>query len=185
MFARRGYQDADVQDVADSCKIAKGTIYLYFPSKEKLFLAAVDRAMLDLCEAVRVAHVDVQDPIDRLEVAIRAYLAYFRDHPSHAELIIIERAEFRERKTPTYLEHRRANSGEWERMYAGLIRDGRFRKIPVRRIVGVISDLVYGTMFTNHFSGQHRSVEAQARDVIDIFFNGILTPAERRRRRGK
>lgn len=141
--------------------------------------------MVDLCEAVRVSHVDVADPIDRLEVAIRAYLSYFRDHPSHAELIIIERAEFRERKTPTYLEHRRANSGEWERLYAGLIREGRFRKIPVRRIVGVISDLVYGTMFTNHFSGQHRSVEAQARDVIDIFFNGILTPVERRRRRAK
>ena len=182
VFARRGYPDTDVQEVADACDLAKGTVYTYFPSKECLFLAVVDRAMTQLRAAVWAACAEVPDPLDRLEAAIRAYLAYFRDRPGDAELLIMERAEFRERKTPTYLEHRRANTCEWRELYQGLIAAGRVRNVPVDRILSVVGDLVYGTMFTNHFAGQHRSIDDQARDVLDILFHGILTPAERRRR---
>src|SRR5262245_58878166 len=91
VFARRGYADADVQEVADACGVSKGTVYTYFPSKEELFLAAVDGVMRRMGEAVRAAFANVSDPLDRLAVAIRAYLTYFRDHPDHAELLIIER----------------------------------------------------------------------------------------------
>lgn len=182
VFARQGFPDADVQDVADACGVAKGTVYCYFPSKEALFLAAVDMAMGSMRQAVRDACRDVADPLDRVAAAIRAYLTYFREHPGHAELLIIERAEFRERKTPTYLEHRRASFREWADLYAGLIAAGRVRDMPVDRILNVVGDLVYGTMFTNHFFGPHRSVDDQVCDVLDVLFHGILTPKEARRR---
>lgn len=182
VFARRGFPDADVQEIADSCGVAKGTVYFYFPSKEKLFLAAVDRVMADLRDTVLAAARDVPDQLDRIAAAIRAFLSYFKDHPNHAELLIIERAEFRERKTPTYLEYRRANAETWRGLYAGLIAAGRVRDVPTDRILNVVGDLLYGTMFTNHFSGQHRSIDEQARDVLDILFHGLLTPAEQKRR---
>lgn len=183
VFARHGFADADVQDVADACKVAKGTVYFYFPSKEKLFLAAVDRTMTRLTCAIQTAIAPVPDAVARVEAAIRAYLAFFRDHPMDAELLILERAEYRDRKTPTYLRHRCANADQWRDVYAGLIAAGRVRDVPVDRILSVVGDLLYGTMFTNHFSGQHKSLDDQARDVLDVLFNGILTPAERRRRK--
>jgi hypothetical protein len=111
--------------------------------------------------------------------AIRAYLEFFRDHPDQAELLIIERAEFRDRKKPTYLEHREVNRVFWREVYAGLIRDGRVRDVPVSRILDVVGDLLYGTMFTNHFAGHRKPLDTQAADVIDVVFNGILTAAER------
>ncbi|MCE9564598.1 MAG: TetR/AcrR family transcriptional regulator [Planctomycetes bacterium] len=175
VFATQGYQGADVQVIAQTCGLAKGTVYLYFPSKEALFLATVDRVMIRLRTTVREAYAGVTDPLDQIATAVRAYFAYFRTHPDHAELLIIERAEYRDRKTPTYLEHRRAAATEWEAVYAGLIRDGRIRNLPVARIGRVISDLVYGTMFTNHFEGGLRAPDDQARDVLDILFNGLLT----------
>jgi hypothetical protein len=51
--------------------------------------------------------------------------------------------------------------------------------------MNVLGDLVYGTMFTNHFSGRHRPLADQAEDILDVVFHGILTPAERRRRRAR
>ncbi|MBS7531268.1 TetR/AcrR family transcriptional regulator [Hazenella sp. IB182353] len=36
-FATHGYHATSIQDIADACGIAKGTIYKYFPSKEALF----------------------------------------------------------------------------------------------------------------------------------------------------
>jgi len=181
VFARHGYRDTNLQDVAGALGVAKGTLYLYYRGKEQLFLAAVDAGMVRLREDVRSAYSGVPDPLDRLAVAVRAYLEFFRDHPDLAELLIQERAEFRDRKTPTYHEHRRANEAVWREVFTDLISAGRVRSVPVDRILDVIGDLVYGTMFTNHFTGRHRSAGAQARDVIDVIFHGILTPAERRR----
>ena len=42
LFAECGYSDADTQTLADRLGVGKGTIYRYFPSKQELFLAAVD-----------------------------------------------------------------------------------------------------------------------------------------------
>jgi AcrR family transcriptional regulator len=181
-FAREGYPDTDIQHIADRLGVAKGTIYRYFPSKEKLFLAATDAGMRDLHAFVLAGYADLSDPLDRLRAAIRAYLEFFKLHPELTELLIIERAEFRDRKKHTYFEHQQNNACEWHEVFSELVRKGRVRDIPVSRIMDVISDLVYGTMFTNHFSGRHKPLDAQAQDIVDVFFNGILTPAERRRR---
>lgn len=181
VFARQGYPGTDVQQIADACGMAKGTIYLYFPSKESLFIGAVERAMQRLREAVRAAHMAIADPIEKLRAAVKAYFEFFQQHPDHAELMIIERAEYRDRKTPSYHQLRESASAEWKPVYEGLIRDGRFRDIPVDRIYRVVGDLVCGMMFTNHFTGRSRTPEEQARDVMDILLNGVLSEKERRK----
>ena len=41
VFARKGFAAALVDDIADEAGIAKGTVYLYFPSKKDIYLAAL------------------------------------------------------------------------------------------------------------------------------------------------
>ena len=43
VFSRQGYAGAAVGDVASEAGVAKGTLYLYFKSKEDLYLAALAR----------------------------------------------------------------------------------------------------------------------------------------------
>jgi AcrR family transcriptional regulator len=50
-FAERGYAATKLEDVATAAGISKGTIYLYFPTKEDLFRAVVRQAMLPNVEA--------------------------------------------------------------------------------------------------------------------------------------
>ena len=180
LFARHGYADTDTQVLADLLGVGKGTIYRYFPSKRELFLAAADRVMRRLREVVDAAIEDVEDPLDRVARAIRAYLAFFAEYPEFVELLIQERAQFKDRKKPTYFEHRDANIERWRDLFRSLIAAGRVRDLPVDHITDVLSDLVYGTMFTNYFAGQRKSSEAQARDILDIVLHGILNPARRR-----
>jgi AcrR family transcriptional regulator len=189
LFAARGYADTDTQVLADRLHVGKGTLYKYFPSKRELFLAAVDRVMRRLREAVDAAIEAVEDPLERVSIAIRAYLDFFAEHPGFVELLVQERAHFKDRKRPTYFEHRDANVGRWKALFASLIAEGRVRKVPVERITDVLSQLVYGTMFTNHFAGQRKSSAAQAGDILDVVFHGILLdrprPARHARGRGK
>ena len=183
LFAERGYSDTDTQALADILFVGKGTIYRYFSSKELLFLAVVDRVMRRLRAAVDASMQGIEDPLDRIAQAIRAYLAFFQRQPQFAELLIQERAQFKDRKKPTYFEHRDANVERWRALYRDLIKAGRVRQIPVERITDVISDLLYGTMFTNYFSPKSRSLEQQAEDILDVVFSGILTDDERASRR--
>ncbi len=174
LFARHGYPETDTQVLADLLGVGKGTIYRYFPSKRDLFLAAADRVMRRLREVVDGAIEGVEDPLDRVARAIRAYLAFFTKYPEFVELLIQERAHFKDRKKPTYFEHRDANIERWRTLFRSLIAEGRVRDVPVERITDVLSDLVYGTMFTNYFAGQRKSSDAQARDILDIVLHGIL-----------
>src|ERR1700712_437837 len=166
LFAEPGFNDADTQALADRLGVGKGTLYRCFPSKRELFLAAVDRVMVRLRGQVDQALDGVDAPLDQITAAIRAYLDFFAEHPEYVELLIQERALFRDRTTPTFLEHRERNLGRWRAIYRGLIDAGRVREIPVDRITDVVGHLIYGTMFTNHFAGRRASSEAQARDII-------------------
>jgi hypothetical protein len=95
--------------------------------------------------------------------------------------LIQERALFKDRAKPTYQVHREVNAARWHETYRTLIAEGRVRDVPVERITDVVSDLAYGTVFTNYYTGRRKPLEAQARDIVDVVFHGILTGEERRR----
>jgi AcrR family transcriptional regulator len=180
LFAERGYAKTVTDDLIEKLGVGKGTLYRYFPSKRELFLAAVDRVMRKQRERVDAAIAGIDDPLERIAEGIRTYLAFFADHPEFVELIIQERAQFKDRKKPTYFEHRDRNAVRWRKLFGSLIVEGRVRDVPVERITNVISDLVYGTMFTNYFTGGRKSFEEQTQDILDIVFHGILSDSERR-----
>ncbi len=181
LFAERGYSETDTQTLADHLKVGKGTIYRYFPSKRELFLATVDRVMRRLRETVDASVEEHADPLVQLEQSIRTYLAFFAEHPEFVELLIQERASFKDRKKPTYFEHRERNVVPWRDLFRALIAQGRVRDVPVDRIIDVIVNAAYGTMFTNYFTGPSKPFEEQARDILDILYHGILLDPQRPR----
>ena len=182
LFAEHGYSDAVTQALAEKLQVGKGTIYRSFPSKSDLFLAAADRVMRKMRERVDAAIVGITDGLERLERAVGTYLAFFVEHPEYVELLVQERAQFKDRKRPTYYEHREKNVVRWHEVLRSLIAEGRVRDIPPEQVTSALSDMVYGTMFTNYFTGQRKPPEEQARDLMDLLFRGILTESERRRR---
>jgi AcrR family transcriptional regulator len=174
VFAQFGYRNADVQTIADVLKVGKGTIYRYFPSKKELFFAAVDRGMKRFVERITAEADKFTDPLERIGGAVYGYLSYFDEHPDLVELLIQERAEFRDREKPSYFMHRDQRIGHWHDAFRNLVKLEIARPISVEHMFDVISNLLYGTMFTNFFMGHERSCEDQARDILDVFYNGIL-----------
>jgi AcrR family transcriptional regulator len=183
-FAECGYSQADTQTLADRLGVGKGTIYRYFPSKQELFLAAVDRLMSQLHEAINKAiSGEFRDPIDRILHSMNAYLKFFSDRPELVELLIQERAYFKDRTKPTFIEHRDRFVQEWRSEFLKMIDQGRVREMPFEKFNDVMSDLLYGTMFTNYFARRNRPTAEQAKDIYDFALYGILSDSEREKRR--
>jgi len=181
LFAEQGFSDAVTQALAERLGVGKGTIYRHFPSKRALFLAATDRVMRKLQECVSANVAGIQDGLVRIERGIATFLQFFADHPSFVELLIQERAYFKDRKRPTYFEHREVNIHRWKQLYRDLMTAGRLREMPVERITTVLSNVLYGIMVTNFFNGQPAPADVQAREILDVVFLGVLSEPERRR----
>lgn len=76
VFARHGFASATVDEIAETAGVAKGTVYLYFPSKRDLFLAT-------LREGVTQLHAEAERLIARSEstaAKIRAFIAVRLDY---------------------------------------------------------------------------------------------------------
>jgi hypothetical protein len=131
-----------------------------------------------LRERVEARMARIDDPLDQIANGVREFLQFFDEHPGFVELLIQERALFKDRKRPTFIEHRAMYVERWRQFYRDLMAKGRIREIPADRITDVLGNLLYGTIFTNYFSGATKSVEAQANDIIDVAFCGILAPLE-------
>jgi AcrR family transcriptional regulator len=183
LFARDGYADLDMQLLADAVGVGKGTLYRHFGSKEQLFLAAVDRVMRDLLDRINAGTRALTDPLERVQRGIRIYLEFFHEHPEAVEMLILERAQFKDRKRPTYFEHREANVERWRANYRELIAQGRVRtRLTPERLSDVVGDLLYGTMFVNHVAGRRRPPGELADAILDVLFHGILSDSERQAR---
>lgn len=160
-FAEQGYSDAVTQGLADELGIGKGTLYRYFPSKRELFLAAADRVMRRLRDRLDEAVHRTEDPLDQVSCAAEAYLDFFTEQPESVELLIQERAQFKDRARPTYFEHREQYIERWRTLYRSLMVEGRVRDMPVERISDVFTAAVYGSIFLHYFGGRSESVRGR------------------------
>ena len=182
VFAEFGFATADVQVIADRLGVGKGTVYRYFPTKQHLFLAAVDRGLQELSDQIDAILADGSlDPLDQIRSAVLAYLAFFRRRPEMAELFIQERAAFRDRHTPLYFGEKYGKCDRDVPFVRALIAAGRLRDVSPERVLTVVGDLLYGTVLTNHLSGRPAAPGEQADAILDIVLHGILSDAERKR----
>ncbi|MGJ3262477.1 MAG: TetR/AcrR family transcriptional regulator [Salinarimonas sp.] len=75
-FAEKGFAAARLEDVAARAGIAKPTIYLYFPSKEALFEAAVRDRLVGAMEGFEASSLGFEGPT---EVLLRDLLQVLYD----------------------------------------------------------------------------------------------------------
>ncbi|GHJ30448.1 TetR family transcriptional regulator [Streptomyces hygroscopicus subsp. sporocinereus] len=86
-FARSGYQNASMDDIAELAGVSKPLVYLYLHSKEELFTACIRREAAALVTAVRAA-VERDAPADRqLWSGLSGFFAHTAEHPDGWRLL--------------------------------------------------------------------------------------------------
>ena len=76
VFAQQGFNHSTMDDIADAAGVAKGTLYLYFPSKRDLFLATLREGVVALHERVRDEIAEARTSADRVRAFMAARLRY-------------------------------------------------------------------------------------------------------------
>jgi AcrR family transcriptional regulator len=83
VFFSKGVAQATMDDVADRAELSKGTLYLYFGSKEDLYLAIVLRGIAILQRMFGEACESKATGVEKIEAIGRAYFDFCKAHPDY------------------------------------------------------------------------------------------------------
>jgi hypothetical protein len=88
LFEKNGYLDTNVSDISKRARVAHGTFYTYFTSKEEIFSEVIESLTED-SQRIASAEPRVPDPAmvsERIERANRGYLRYYE---TNAKMIAV------------------------------------------------------------------------------------------------
>lgn len=81
LFAEKGYDSTSIQDIADDCSIAKGSLYKFFSSKEDLYIEILEERQLAMIEQTERIHDDASlSPQELFLEEIAFQLDFFLNH---------------------------------------------------------------------------------------------------------
>ena len=83
VFAEKGLKNSTIEDVAEKAEISKGTIYLYFRSKEHLYFAIDMRAGQMIHERFEKAAASETTGLAKVRAIGRAYYQFCFDYPNY------------------------------------------------------------------------------------------------------
>jgi TetR/AcrR family fatty acid metabolism transcriptional regulator len=177
VFARKGYFNSRVSDIAREAGIAAGTIYLYFDTKEAILVTLFREKMAGFVAALREVIGEETDAVARLRRLIRLHFSMLEDNPELAEVVQVELRQgekfFRGPATQEI--------GAYFALIGSVLEDGvatgRFRpNLPVK----VATKMLFGAMdqvATSWVLGKrgYRLVDT-ADAVADLLLEGVAVP---------
>jgi AcrR family transcriptional regulator len=174
VFAAEGFHGADVQVIADRAGVGKGTVYRHFGDKEKLFLAAARHALEEVGRSIGKEMRAGRGTADRLRDIAVGCARYYAAHPGAVELIVQERALFREAISPTHLLRRaEGERGVEEELRRGIDR-GELRAVDVHATYEAFGDLLFGSVVNGVLAGEAKSLVRRVGYAVDLFLEGIV-----------
>ncbi len=184
VFAREGFANTDVQVIADLAGVGKGTVYRHFGNKEQLFLATAKFSLEQVAQFV-TAKLGGQSQVETifhqqgaaslLRSVAQACAEYYKKHPQAVEIMIQERAQFRESVFPTHLMHREQTRGSIDDIVARAIQSGEFRLLNAAEVTTAYADLLYGCVVNGCLEGSRSNLKNRVTVAVDIFIAGLCS----------
>ncbi|HAI75041.1 MAG TPA: TetR/AcrR family transcriptional regulator [Microscillaceae bacterium] len=88
VFFKRGIEDASMDEVAQEAELSKGTLYLYFKSKDELYKAIVIRGFIALKRRLKEAVNAKESGLLNVRSISTAYIDFSRKHLGYFNAIL-------------------------------------------------------------------------------------------------
>lgn len=175
VFSRDGYSESSVEDVAAEAGIAKGTVYLYFKSKEDLYLAAVLRDFRALSNYARAEMDRAPRLKEKVEAFLRVRLEYGLAHRDFLRIYLTEHSKMCD-NTPIGKQMRRLQRDNM-RHVAGIVeeavRRGEIRRVPSSALAAKLFDIARGLVERQLLGWKEFQVKDEIAFATDLLWRGI------------
>lgn len=179
VFARQGFHQSRVSDIAREAAVADGTIYIYFKHKEDLLISIFEEKMLGVIQDLRVALADKLDPAERLRTFISHHLTQVANNSELAEILQVElrlsnkfMKEYNPARLTEYLDIIAEIVGEGQKR--GQFRADVSPALIKRAIFGALDELAMHWVLTR---GRKPDLQTSAVQLAEVFLSGLRVGA--------
>lgn len=179
VFTQKGFNEARMDDIADETGLSKGTLYLYFKSKDDLIIAILDRMFqreMKQMEGLDQADLSAADAIWKMTEAVtNNILGFVRLVPIVYQFLALAfRNKYVQKALKKYInQYIDTITPIIERG----IKSGEFRKVNAREVAIAMSAIIEGTLLLWVYDRDLVEPEKHIRSGIKLLLEGVQTRA--------
>ncbi len=173
VLAAKGYHGAKIVDIARAAGVGVGTFYLYFPTKEAIFLELVEDAVRRLKSQLDAVQAQAPDPLASAHARTDTFFRFAHENRELFRIVFGHEASFHDvvRRAQDMFAH-----DALENLAAGM-HSGAFRRgdpdIWARAFIGMSLQVVSWWI-----EQESVPIEEVARSLNDLALHGIAAPRE-------
>jgi TetR/AcrR family fatty acid metabolism transcriptional regulator len=179
VFARKGFFNSKVADIAREAGIADGTVYLYFKSKDEILHSVFDRAMEEFISEGKREIEEIENSAEKLQKIARLHLERLSADRNLAIVFQVElrgstkfMEEFSGGGFAEYLDIIRRTIAEGQRQ--GVFRQDLKPIVCAKILYGALDEMVTNWIL----SKKSYPLAPMADEVLKVFFNGTKIQRE-------
>ena len=175
MFAKKGFFQAKVSEIAKEAQVADGTVYIYFDNKDDILISLFEEQMQRVLDNM-VTRLSEQDgPVKKLEQFALTHLQLIEENKSMAEIIQVELR----RSSKFMKEYKNEKFARYLDLIDDIIRDGQEKGVFKKSIIpGIAKRAFFGALdemsrFWVLSSRKEYDIKTAARQISSYFLSGI------------
>jgi len=175
LAAKSGVETVTTQDMADAMGLTQGAIFRHFPTKDDIWLAAIQWVRDRLMKVVKMAADKGETPLDALEKMFFAHVSFIAKHPAIPRMVFSDHLLRRDTRLKKLIQEiitgyeAKLSDLLGQAKSAGMARQDLDEGSAATLFIGMIQGLV---LQSNIFGGR-RSLLEEAKKVFPIYLNGI------------
>lgn len=176
VFAKNGFYNSKVSEIAREANVADGTIYLYFENKDDILISLFEEELANVLDAINGELAKETDPVKKLERFAEVHLNLVKDHQALSEIIQVE-----VRQSSKFMkEYKNEKFLEYLNIISAIIREGQAKGIFRRDIEpGIAKRAFFGALdeMSRYWvlsEVRKYSIAKAVQDISSIFLRGMM-----------
>jgi TetR/AcrR family fatty acid metabolism transcriptional regulator len=178
VFARNGFFNSRISEIAREADVADGTIYLYFKNKDDILISIFEESLEDILKDVEGRLQAIASPLEKVRAFIRFHLEQTMTNPSLAEVLQVELRQ----STKFMKEYQKVKFKRYLDLIQEVVVEGQL-KGEIRKDVhpGVVKRLLFGALdeIALHWvlSRRRYDLKESAEQLSNVIVDGLRATA--------
>jgi TetR/AcrR family fatty acid metabolism transcriptional regulator len=176
VFAKKGFYNSRVSEIAKEAQVADGTIYLYFKNKDDILISVFETEMMKMISNMKKELSKCHDPVEKIRIFAFQHLNMITENQEWAEVAQVEL-----RQSSKFMrEYVKDHYTDYINIFAYIIREGQEKGIFKEDInTGIAKRAFFGALdemgrYWVLSRSKRYSVEESSEQISDMFIDGVM-----------
>lgn len=176
VFAKKGFYNSRVSEIAKEAEVADGTIYLYFKNKDDILISVFETEMKKMIDGMKKELDKYKDPLEKVKMFAFKHLNMITENQEWAEVAQVEL-----RQSSKFMrEYVKDHYMDYLNIFAYVIREGQEKGVFKENInTGIAKRAFFGALdemgrYWVLSTSKRYGIEETANQISDIFIKGLI-----------